>query len=472
MTFLKAHLHFALAILLSASTQAALHLGQGTMSGEPSSTSIFLQTRLTAASELNDRGDLPGAEGMIAFEWSKKENFADSHLTSFQKATSPNDFIVRQELTDLKSGTLYYYRAHFGESKTTAKPGSTCKFKTLPGPEKETEVTFIIGSCMNYCKFMHGKAARASGPITATAEDKKLGYPALSAMASLKPDFFVGTGDIVYYDNPIRVAKTVPQLRQCWHEQFRFPRFIDFLQHVPAFWSKDDHDFRFNDSDHTKDRLPLPGTGIDLFREQLPIAPMGNKERPTYRTIRVSKDLQIWLTEGRDFRSPNKMKDGPEKTLWGAEQKAWLKTTLKNSDATWKLLISPTPMIGPDDAYKKDNHANLKGFRHEANAFFTWVAENKIENLFTFCGDRHWQYHSIHPSGIEEFACGALNDENSRRGVRPVDKKGTDPSSQLKQPFISPRPTGGFLILTVGKKLTIDFRDDTGQKLYSVTKSE
>jgi len=32
-----------------------------------------------------------------------------------------------------------------------------------------------------------------------------------------------------------------------------------------------------------------------------------------------------------------------------SEQNGWLKQTLKASDATFKLLISPTPMVGPDD---------------------------------------------------------------------------------------------------------------------------
>ena len=67
------------------------------------------------------------------------------------------------------------------------------------------------------------------------------------------------------------------------------------------------------------------------------------------------------------------MPDGPDKTLWGAEQIAWLKSTLLESDATFKLLISPTPLVGPDDAYKIDNHTNHKGFRHEGREFFKWV---------------------------------------------------------------------------------------------------
>ena len=81
---------------------------------------------------------------------------------------------------------------------------------------------------------------------------------------------------------------------------------IDFFQYVPTYWSKDDHDFRYNDSDNETDRQPLPDTGISLFHEQLPNAAQGPDSPKTYRTIRVSRDLQIWLTEGRDYRSPNK----------------------------------------------------------------------------------------------------------------------------------------------------------------------
>ncbi|MDB4262254.1 hypothetical protein N9834_02485 [Akkermansiaceae bacterium] len=88
----------------------------------------------------------------------------------------------------------------------------------------------------------------------------------------------------------------------------------------------------------------------------------------------------------------------------------------------------------------------------------------------TFCGDRHWQYHSIHPRGINEFACGALNDENSRLGREPGDQKSTDPNALIKQPFISPKPSGGFLVLTAGKQLIIEFRDDSGKELYRVEK--
>ena len=443
-------------------------LGQGTMAGEVTDRSALVQTRLTAGKELDDRGDLAGASGTVSFEWSTDRDFTDARRTPFRQAASQRDYIVRAELTGLQPGTKYYYRAIFGTSEPTARPGPVCSFRTLPGPASTRTVRLIVGSCMNYNKFMHGLAGNAGGPITATDEDKRLGFPAFVAMAQRRPDFFVGTGDIVYYDNPYRVSKTTEELRRCWHEQFRFQRMIDFFQSVPTYWSKDDHDFRYNDSDNESTRLPLPKTGIDMFLEQLPIAPFDAADAKTYRTYRVSRDLQIWLTEGRDYRSPNKLDDGPMKSLWGREQRDWLRSTLAASDARWKLLISPTPMVGPDMGRKRDNHVSPDGFRHEAGKFFTWLKTTGVDNLFLVCGDRHWQYHSVHPSGVNEFACGALNDENSRVGVAPGEAGGSDPDARVRQIYTSATPSGGFLEVVAGEKLDVTFRDDHGKELYHV----
>jgi alkaline phosphatase/alkaline phosphatase D len=124
-------------------------------------------------------------------------------------------------------------------------------------------------------------------------------------------------------------------------------------------------------------------------------------------------------------------------------------------------------MVGPDDRAKIDNHADIRGFRHEADAFFAWVQESRIGHLTIVCGDRHWQYHSIHPSGVEEFGCGALNDENARLGIAPGAKHGSDPEGRIRQPYTSPTPNGGFLHLTAGDRLTIEHFDSRGKRLSS-----
>jgi alkaline phosphatase/alkaline phosphatase D len=229
-----------------------------------------------------------------------------------------------------------------------------------------------------------------------------------------------------------------------------------------------------NDADGTGDYAPSPELGTATFREQVPIVKNDSSENPTYRTHRVGRDLQLWFVEGRDYRSPNQMPDGPEKTIWGTEQKAWLQRTIKESDATYKILISATPMIGPDDASKNDNHANA-GFHHEGAAFFDWLKENKIDpaRFFILCGDRHWKYLSRHPYGYQEFSCGALNRENARLGRAPGTRGSSDPRGLIHQAYTDATPSGGFLHVRLipgedeQPHLEILHCDDAGKTLHS-----
>ena len=156
-----------------------------------------------------------------------------------------------------------------------------------------------------------------------------------------------------------------------------------------------------------------------------------------YKTVRWGRDLQIWLVEGRDFRSANNSPDGPDKTIWGKKQKQWFFETVENSDATFKLLFSPTPILGPDRDNKNDNHSN-RGFKAEGDELRRFISRQK--NLLVFCGDRHWQYASRFTdkrSGqtMWEFGCGPGSAEH-QLGWKKGDKR---PEHQFL------RVAGGFL---------------------------
>ncbi len=51
-------------------------------------------------------------------------------------------------------------------------------------------------------------------------------------------DFFVGTGDNVYYDGRDINAKTQEELRRKWQEQFVQERFVRLFRNVPSYWEK------------------------------------------------------------------------------------------------------------------------------------------------------------------------------------------------------------------------------------------
>jgi len=466
--------------------------GMGIMVGEVTPDSALVQVRLTETDKLVDR-DVKGMSGVVKFTLTgvpgEKTTFETmSHVV---KAVADHDFIARALFADLPAGSEFECKTEIGKSADDLHAGPTARFKTLPGASLAEPVEFVVVTGMNYAKFhgddridqkQHLEENNTKLPQPYAGPDKHLGYPALETILKLKPDFLVGTGDNVYYDTPDKPrAETIPELRQKWHEQFVQPRYRDLFAAVPTYWEIDDHDYRIDDGDNTGDHKPSSAEGRQMMLEQLPVAPMDDKDAKTYRTHRVSKDLQIWFPENRMYRSPNAMKDGPEKTIWGAEQKAWLKKTLKENDAPFKLLISPTPMVGPDDLRKTDNHCDIGGFRHERDEFFKWLKENGLDqqNFFIVCGDRHWQYHATDSSGFEEFSCGALIDANSRLGRKPGDPKSTDPKGLIKQAYSQDPRSGGFLLVKVtpaDKKspatLSFLFHDEKGKLLYQHDKPQ
>lgn len=479
---------FLLPILLFFSTLSAeIKTDMGIMVGELSSTKVHIQVRL------NQTDKFAGLEGDVEFILKPIINGTNG-ITQKIAAKAANDFIARATFENLKSNTKYVCNTKIHSKDGVISYGPIARFKTLPGKQGAKEVDFVVVTGMNFAKFYHydktkkGLKKRNKGALTVGASvgkaysdvDKHLGYPALETILNIKPDFFVGTGDNVYYDSPDRKhAETTDEVRLKYHEQFSLIRFRNLFAEVPTFWEIDDHDYRKNDCDRSGDYLPTPKMGRDLMLEQFPVAKQGDKGALTYRTVRASKDLQVWFVENRMYRSDNKDKDGPEKTVWGKTQKEWLKRTLLASDAKFKILVSPTPMIGPDDAYKIDNHCNTDGFEYERDEFFSWLNETGLskKGFYIACGDRHWQYHSVSKEGIEEFSCGALVDANARLGRKPGDPDSNDPKATIKQPYTQTEASGGFLRIqslpAVGAesaKLTFSFFDEKGILLYKNVK--
>jgi alkaline phosphatase/alkaline phosphatase D len=453
---------------------------QGVFAGELTETSAILQSRLTIGGRDGD-GDVIGTTGLARFELSDDPGFADFAASNWLPALADNDFIVKARMGGLEPATVYHFRLRYGADEDSLKLSEVSRFETLAGALISRPVTFTALTCLNYEKFHFGDFDK-QGKMKLQpypGHDKHLGYPALSYIPLLEPQFVIYNGDNVYYDQDSSgkaIASTLSDMRFRWHRQFSQPRLLDIMSRTAGFWLKDDHDFRFNDSDLEGIRPPSAETGIRIFREQVPIVDPEDENAVTYRTRRISRELQLWFMEGRDYRSPNAMKDGPGKSIWGMQQMAWLKQTLKDSDALFKVLVVPSPMVGPDKGRKTDNHTNTGGFRHEAGEFFTWLGEAGFspQELFIITGDRHWQYHSIHPSGFQEFSAGSISYANAQRAVKPGDARGTDPEGLIRQPYVSKDLRGGFLQVDVTpasdggeNEFRVRVFDEWGRNVYS-----
>lgn len=344
-------------------------------------------------------GAVPGMLGEARVLWRRGRDTWQT--TPWLEVDPEQDFVRQFSLTGLSPATDYEVRIE-ARSVGSEALGSVLdgRFRTAPRPDAPARVVFAVTTGQAY---PHQDALGG-------------GFKMYPSILDLDPSFFVHTGDIVYYD---AWAKNTELARWGWARMYSLPTNFEFHRQVPAYFMKDDHDTWQNDSWPAQESLFMGDftfeDGLKIFREQVPMSDL------TYRTFRWGQDVQIWLVEGRDYRSSNPDPDGPNKTIWGAEQKAWFKETVEASDATFRILISPTPLVGPDRDNKNDSHAN-EGFAFEGRELREFIAQQ--DNMIVICGDRHWQYISVDDeTGIREYASGPASDEHaggwSNDDVRP-----------------------------------------------------
>ena len=389
----------------------AVHLANGIKIGEVTDRSAIVWVRLTAAPERNVEGlpwpdgadalpegralgdmvdSAPGAAGKVRLTW-WPEGDGEARRSTAWAAVDPDrdhthQFLVTEGLAPGQRYRLLVEGQGAG--------GGACRLegslRTAPEPGAASPGRFTVVTGQSYLR----------------RDDPERGHRIYARMLALDPDFFVHTGDVVYHDKPGPFAKSTALARYKWNRIYAMPLQRAFHARVPSWFMTDDHDVLKNDCWPGQRYGDLSwDEGLAIYREQTPTGP-----RP-YRRVRWGKDLEVWFVEGREFRSPNRMDDGPEKSIWGAEQKAWFKETFAASDATFRVLVSSTPIVGPDRSSKKDNHANA-AFRHEGDELRAFLASQP--NAYVICGDRHWQYVSEDPaSGVREYSCGPTTDKHA-----------------------------------------------------------
>ncbi|MFC1762962.1 alkaline phosphatase D family protein [Planctomycetota bacterium] len=335
------------------------------------------------------QGACPGTQGKVRLKY-KEVAEKDWMLLDWQTVDPGRACTTQFNLSGLVAGKKYVLLVEASPAQANRVSAvMEGEFKTAPAADVPAKVNFIVTTGTSYPDV-----------------DSENGYKLYPNSLNLDPEFFVHTGDIVYYDN---MGKSADLARWHWDRMYSYPNNIEYHRQVASYFIKDDHDTWMDDA-YPGMKTKFMGEftfeeGQQIFLDEVP---MGDK---TYRTIRWGQDLQIWLVEGRDYRSQNIKDDGPDKTIWGENQKAWFTSTVEASDATFKLLISPTPIVGPDRVKKNDNHANT-GFKYEGDVIRKFISQQK--NMYVVCGDRHWQYISRDlETGVMEFSSGPGSDAHA-----------------------------------------------------------
>ncbi len=371
-------------------------------------------------------GAVPGISGevrLIVHGAGKKTT------TEWFPARESHDFTVHIPIRRLDAASHYTVIVEGRQSSSDKINRLTGEFRTPPIDTAVAPVLLATSTCQYFWNY----------------DDAERGYQSYDSMRRMKPDLFVQTGDYIYYDRPGPMATTVEKARHKWHAMNSWPSLRTFFQSTPIYMLKDDHDLLSDDAwKETKPLGELTYTdGLKLWRENVPL-----EDKP-YRTFRWGQDLQIWLVESREFRHQHRDIPAAERSIWGDEQKAWFEKTVKESDATFKILISPMPVVGPDREKKADNHSNSR-FQTEGEWVRNFISDQK--NMYIVNGDRHWQYVSKDVTrDLWEFGSGPVSDAHA----------GGWKSDDVRPEHRFLRVKGGFLTVEVDRKEDTPFIEFT-----------
>jgi alkaline phosphatase D len=402
-------------------------------------------------------------------EYDTNANFTDP-LSKTAQANSTTDFTAHAKLDSLKPDTQYYYRVWFTDSdvyddtnsitsnntdlssapSNIAEQAEVGTFRTAPSSNMTTNnssaISFIWSGDLggqSYCR---------------TADEG--GYRIFKSMQSLKPDFFIANGDMIYADGtcpahgPIFFNNTsnqnttwinipgdfksiadpsvdwnnLTEVRSIFMDHWKYNKndtyFKEFTKNTSMYSQWDDHDV-INDFGakwpywnlFSMNRQGYPNIvkeGRNAFLDYSPMDTGGSNNNTgndddddthIYRSFNWGKDLDIFLIDGRSYRSQNHLADTPDsnKTMLGDRQLEWLKQGLSNSNATWKIISSDIPISVPTgsntsilgrDGWANGNETNnysyYTGFERELTDLFKLIDEHNIKNIVFLTTDVHF----------------------------------------------------------------------------------
>jgi alkaline phosphatase D len=418
--------HLAITVFAATENESdSLIISHGIASGDVTNDSAVVWTR-------------SNREAQMHVEYDTDLNF--SQPKSANAATLSNqttDYTSHVKLEGLSPDTLYYYRVWFStppisQANTTTSLASdtlTGSFRTSPEPSvlNNRSISFIF-------------AADLGGQKHCRQVDKG-GYSIFEKMKEISPDFFIANGDMIYAGDkcpaqgPSDDWKNIPsnfsgiadpnvdwtnteQVRDTYLKHWQYnradPYLQGFLKNTSMYSQWDDHEV-INDfgalwpylNSLNKDREGYPNVvneGRKAFFDYSPIDRNPEEKNRIFRSFNWGPNLDLFILDGRSYRSPNSMADTPEnnKTMLGGEQLEWLKTELMNSSAIWKVISSDIPFSVPTganasilgrDGWANGNETNLSsktGFERELRQLLRFLDDSNIENVVFVTTDVHF----------------------------------------------------------------------------------
>lgn len=427
----------------------------GVASGDVTSDSVVLWSKTNSNSLMN-------------IEYSLASNFSIYTHNSLHIG-SINDYVGHYKIESLVPNSTYYYKIWFSDPTNTSVISQNMfgKFKTAPSINDEESISFAVGGDVGgqgYCK------------------KPDIGYYLFSVIKGYEPDFFVASGDMIYADDTcpesgptnIKGWKNIPGLfpsildytvdwknvsevysvyKGHWGYNKADEHYQNLYGNIPVYSQPDDHEVADNydgNSEFYKEPYQnrsgfknLVEEGLRAFFNYSPIESLKEEPNRIYRSFNWGTYLDIFLLDSHQYRTPGSIEESSttNKTILGKSQLEWLKNSIKNSQAIWKVIFNDVPVTIPHcfyyeqsnttrcDNWATDNKTSST-FTREREDFMSYLDKNDLKNVVFITTDVHYPSivfvdHDFDGDGealkFHEFTSGPLS-------ARPMNPEPLDPT--------------------------------------------
>ena len=333
-----------------------------------------------------------------------------------------------------------------GDAEITG--GFTGTFRTLPEPNGPVSFSFAASSCA-------GNAGSTGTPVGNVLRPERISNHdvfGLLAERAVAEDwaFFHHGGDLHYYDlgsDPGVVPDaSVANLRRAVDDVFRQPNQAALMRSVAWSYMDDDHDWVGGNNSHGVGN-PDRDAALQVWRERWSHPPLGDEDPDAarYHSFQVGRVL-FMVADVRADRDPIDDPDDENKTMLGAAQKAWMDTTLDESDAALVIWLMGSQW------QRSSGSDTWAGYTHErAEVAAMFAARGFAGRVLIVQGDAHSNGAStarnVFSHGISVVQFAALDSTPSGPGL----------ASEFDGPFFNQRNQYGVLhVIDDGDTVRVD----------------
>lgn len=375
-------------------------------------------------------------------ELADNPDFANARKLRGPAALPEAGLATKLDVTGLQPDTRVFYRVYFEDLLETGS-ASEAVIGSLRTPPRQDLIdpARLIGKNRRSVRFLwSGDVAGQGWGINPAFGGMRI----FETMRRQQPDFFIHSGDSIYADGPIQpqvtlpdgsiwqnlvtdaksqVAETLEQFRGNYQYNLMDENLRRFDAEVPMYAQWDDHEVlnnwypgeRLGDARYTETSVDLLAARAHrAFIEYMPVR-FGERNR-LFQHFPYGPLLDIFRVDLRSFRGPNSGNTqpnlDPDIAYFGTEQLAWLKTALRKSCATWKVIAADLPIgLVVPDGIDFENDANGDngpplGRELEVADLLRFIKQHTIQNVVWLTADVHYTAaHYYHPdrAGFKDF---------------------------------------------------------------------